>query len=86
MSSLFYATIPGGIGGGLYWVTFLFAILACLIASQTMITACFSLVQQLINFDACPRFRMKYTSSTSAGQIYFGALFFFLSIDVHLSP
>ena len=34
MSSLFYLSIPGKTGGPLYWIVFIFAILACLIASQ----------------------------------------------------
>ena len=34
ISSIFYLTIPGETGGGLYWIVFVFAILATLIASQ----------------------------------------------------
>ena len=30
LPSLFYLTIPGGVGGGMYWIMFVFAILACL--------------------------------------------------------
>lgn len=34
MSSLFYLTIPGPTGGPLYWIMYIFAVLACLVASQ----------------------------------------------------
>lgn len=44
-----------------------------LIASQTMITASFSLIQQLISMDCFPAIRMRHTSSTLAGQVYFRA-------------
>jgi len=46
------------------------AILATLIASQAMITATFSLVQQLISLKSLPPIRMRHTSETLQGQIY----------------
>ncbi|KAF8604432.1 potassium transporter [Ceratobasidium sp. AG-I] len=73
-SNVFYQTIPGPTGGGLYWVMFIFAILATLIASQAMITAAFSLTQQLINLRSFPPLLMKYTSETVQGQVYVPAV------------
>ncbi|GJE91288.1 potassium transporter [Phanerochaete sordida] len=70
ISNIFYNTIPGPDKGGLFWVMYVFAILATLIASQAMITATFSLIQQLINMRNLPAFRMKYTSEKIQGQVY----------------
>ncbi|KAG8750690.1 hypothetical protein FRC12_012763 [Ceratobasidium sp. 428] len=53
---------------------FIFAILATLIASQAMITAAFSLTQQLINLRSFPPLLMKYTSETVQGQVYVPAV------------
>jgi KUP system potassium uptake protein len=46
------------------------AILASVVASQSMITATFSLVQQLINTQCFPPIGMRHTSDTFQGQIY----------------
>ncbi|KAG8743230.1 hypothetical protein FRC10_000231 [Ceratobasidium sp. 414] len=87
-SNVFYQTIPGPTGGPLYWIMFIFAIFATLIASQAMITAAFSLglnsgvaidcadvqTQQLINLRSFPPLLMKYTSETVQGQVYVPAV------------
>ncbi|KAG8720565.1 hypothetical protein FRC08_018842 [Ceratobasidium sp. 394] len=73
-NNVFYQTIPGPTGGPLYWIMFIFAILATLIASQAMITAAFSLTQQLINLRSFPPLLMKYTSETVQGQVYVPAV------------
>ncbi|TFK27651.1 potassium transporter [Coprinopsis marcescibilis] len=70
MDNIFYRTIPGPINGPLYWIVFVFAVLATLIASQAMITATFSLVQQVINLKSLPPIRMHHTSETIQGQVY----------------
>jgi KUP system potassium uptake protein len=41
-----------------------------IIASQAMITATFSLIQQLVNMKALPPLKMLYTSETIQGQVY----------------
>ncbi|KAF9517117.1 hypothetical protein BS47DRAFT_1436128 [Hydnum rufescens UP504] len=69
-SNVFYQTIPGGHNGPLYWIVYVFSILATLIASQALITATFSLSQQLINMKSLPPLRLVYTSSLVQGQIY----------------
>lgn len=69
-SNVFYQTVPGTHNGPLYWIVYVFSILATLIASQAMITATFSLSQQLINMKSFPSLRLVYTSSKVQGQIY----------------
>jgi KUP system potassium uptake protein len=54
LPNVFYLTIPGKPNGPLFWILYVFAILATLIASQAMITATFSLVQQLVNMRCFP--------------------------------
>ncbi len=54
ISNIFYRTIPGKHDGPLFWILFVYAILATLIASQALITASFSLVQQLVNMRSLP--------------------------------
>jgi hypothetical protein len=54
LPNVFYLTIPGRHNGPLFWILYVFAILATLIASQAMITATFSLVQQLVNMRCFP--------------------------------
>lgn len=70
LSNIFYKTIPGPQNGPLFWILYVFAILATLIASQAMITATFSLIQQLVNMRNFPPLRFKYTSEVIQGQIY----------------
>ncbi|KAF7364932.1 hypothetical protein MVEN_00363800 [Mycena venus] len=74
LSNIFYQTIPGPANGALFWIVFVFAILATVIASQAMITATFSLVQQLVNMKALPPLKMSYTSETIQGQVYVPAV------------
>ncbi|KJA24114.1 hypothetical protein HYPSUDRAFT_39261 [Hypholoma sublateritium FD-334 SS-4] len=70
LPNVFYKSIPGPVNGPLYWIIFVFAILATLVASQALITATFSLIQQVINTKAFPPLRMHYTSETIQGQVY----------------
>jgi K+ transporter len=56
LPNVFYLTIPGRHNGPLFWILYVFAILATLIASQAMITAAFSLVQQLVNMRSLPQY------------------------------
>jgi KUP system potassium uptake protein len=46
------------------------AMLATVIASQAVITGAFSLVRQAIQLGLLPRFEVRYTSESHAGQIY----------------
>ncbi|KAF8964236.1 potassium transporter [Flammula alnicola] len=80
LPNVFYTSIPGPVNGPLYWIVFTFAVLATLIASQAMITATFSLLQQVINTKAFPPLRMRYTSETIQGQVYIPAANWLLMI------
>ncbi|KAF9077481.1 potassium transporter [Rhodocollybia butyracea] len=74
IQNVFYKSIPGPQNGVVFWLMFVFAILATTIASQAMITATFSLFQQVINMKSFPRLRMHYTSETIQGQVYIPAV------------
>lgn len=50
------------------------ATLAAIIASQALISGAFSLTTQAIQLGCLPRFRVKYTSEHSAGQVYVPAV------------
>lgn len=80
IQNVFYKSIPGNQNGPLFWIIFIFAILATLTASQAIITAVFSLSQQLINMKCLPPLRMIYTSETIQGQIYIPAMNWLLMI------
>jgi KUP system potassium uptake protein len=47
-----------------------FATAATVIASQAVITGAFSLIRQAVQLGLLPRFEVRYTSETHAGQIY----------------
>lgn len=66
MSTAFYSTIPKAV----YWPMFIIATLAAIVASQSMISASFSIVKQSLALGCFPRVNMKHTSSKYEGQIY----------------
>ncbi|KAI9452283.1 potassium transporter [Lactarius psammicola] len=70
ISNIFYRTIPGKHDGPLFWILFVYAILATLIASQALITASFSLVQQLVNMRSLPPMHLIHTSDKTEGQLF----------------
>ncbi|KAG7440895.1 potassium transporter [Guyanagaster necrorhizus] len=74
IQNVFYRSIPGGLNGPLFWIMFTFAILATIIASQAMITATFSLLQQIISMKSFPPLRLVYTSETIQGRVYIPAI------------
>ncbi|KAF5389290.1 hypothetical protein D9757_003396 [Collybiopsis confluens] len=74
VQNVFYKSIPGPGGGPLFWIIFVLAILATLVASQALITATFSLFQQVVNMKSFPPLRMVYTSETIQGQVYIPAV------------
>ncbi len=57
---------------------------ATVIASQAVITGAFSLVRQAIQLGLLPRFEVRYTSETHAGQIYLPRVNVMLLIGVLL--
>ncbi|KAE9409281.1 potassium transporter [Gymnopus androsaceus JB14] len=74
VQNAFYRSIPGSSDGPLFWIMFVIAILATFVASQAMISATFSLLQQVINMKSFPPLRMHYTSETNFGHVYIPAL------------
>ncbi|POW00603.1 hypothetical protein PSTT_13011 [Puccinia striiformis] len=80
VTNIFYRSIPGGQGGPLWWITWIFALLAAIVASQAMITASFSLIQQMVGLKSFPPVRIVHTSDSSRGQIYAPVVNFLLLI------
>ncbi|CAH7687488.1 potassium transporter-domain-containing protein [Phakopsora pachyrhizi] len=80
ISNIFYQTIPGPTGGPLWWVVWTFGLLATIVASQAMITASFSLIQQMVGLKSFPPVTIVYTSDHSQGQIYAPVVNFLLLI------
>nr|ODN93273.1 potassium uptake protein [Cryptococcus depauperatus CBS 7841] len=72
VSSIFYLSIPGPVGGALYWIIFVFAILATA-TSQAMISGAFSVLHQVIGMQVFPPLRVHHTSRLVSGQIYIPA-------------
>ncbi|GAA5909582.1 hypothetical protein JCM6882_003461 [Rhodosporidiobolus microsporus] len=78
--NIFFHSIPGGVGKPFWWVTWIFAVLAAVIASQAMITATFSLVQQLTQLNVIPPLRIIHTDNATRGRIYIPMVNFLLFI------
>lgn len=83
LPNVFFNSVPGGVGSPFWWITFVFAILAAVIASQgssftlpaslilpAMISATFSLTQQLVHFHSVPMLKIIHTSSYFSGQVF----------------
>lgn len=73
--------ILAGIGlfvGGAFWLVFLIANVAALIASRAMTTATFSCIRQSTALGCFPRLKIIHTSRKFMGQIYIPVLNWFL--------
>ncbi|KAA8533652.1 hypothetical protein F0562_030914 [Nyssa sinensis] len=66
ISTTFYSSIPDTV----YWPMFVISTLAAIVASQSMISASFSIVKQSLALGCFPRVNMIHTSSKHEGQIY----------------
>ncbi|KAK9288320.1 hypothetical protein L1049_016771 [Liquidambar formosana] len=53
-----------------YWPMFVVAVMAAIIASQSLISASFSIVQQCLALGCFPRVKVVHTSSKYEGQVY----------------
>ncbi|KFM26301.1 Potassium transporter 26 [Auxenochlorella protothecoides] len=62
----FWSSVPKPI----YWPMVVIATLAAILASQAMITGCFSIVQQAVALNCFPRVTIRHTEATHRGQIY----------------
>ncbi|KAI1279915.1 potassium uptake protein [Xylaria sp. FL0933] len=65
-SNPFFNSVPPG----LLYPSLVVAILASIVASQAMITACFQLVSQLMKLSYCPQVKIVHTSTKFHGQLY----------------
>jgi KUP system potassium uptake protein len=62
----FYKFIPTAI----YWPIFIIATLAAIVASQSLISATFSVIKQSVALDYFPRVKVVHTSSNKEGEVY----------------
>ncbi|KAL1829420.1 potassium transporter 5 [Daucus carota subsp. sativus] len=62
----FYKAVPGP----LYWPMFVIAVLAAVIASQSLISGTFSIIQQSVSLGCFPRVKIVHTSTKYEGQVY----------------
>ncbi|GAA5888422.1 hypothetical protein JCM5296_000624 [Sporobolomyces johnsonii] len=76
----FFHSIPGGSGSPFWWCTWVVAILAAIIASQALITATFSLVQQLTTLQVLPPIKVVHTDDSQQGRIYIPVVNFLLLV------
>lgn len=62
----FYKFVPRPV----YWPMFVIATLAAIVASQSLISATFSVVKQSVALDYFPRVRVVHTSKDKEGEVY----------------
>ncbi|KAL3338709.1 hypothetical protein AABB24_027700, partial [Solanum stoloniferum] len=62
----FYKFIPSAV----YWPIFVIATLAAIVASQSLISATFSVIKQSVVLDYFPRVKVVHTSSIKEGEVY----------------
>ncbi|GLT58414.1 hypothetical protein SLA2020_313070 [Shorea laevis] len=62
----FYKFIPNGV----YWPIFIIATLATIVASQSVISATFSVIKQSVVLDCFPRVKVVHTSPSNEGEVY----------------
>ncbi|KAK6931715.1 Potassium transporter [Dillenia turbinata] len=62
----FYKFIPKSI----YWPVFVISTLAAIVASQSLVSATFSIIKQSVALDYFPRVKVVHTSSSKEGEVY----------------
>uniref|UniRef100_A0A1D1XKC4 Potassium transporter n=2 Tax=Anthurium amnicola TaxID=1678845 RepID=A0A1D1XKC4_9ARAE len=62
----FYKFIPGTV----YWPMFVVSTLAAVVASQSLISATFSVIKQSVSLDYFPRVKVVHTSPNKEGEVY----------------
>eukprot|EP00250_Pteridium_aquilinum_P035012 c8454_g1_i1 orf=416-2833(-) len=73
---VFYNFIPKVV----FWPMFIIATMTAIVASQCLISACFSLVKQSVALDLFPKVRLVHTSENHEGQIYSPEVNYFLMV------
>ncbi|XP_073012736.1 potassium transporter 26-like [Typha latifolia] len=76
LSTTFYSSVPEPI----FWPMFVVSTLAAIVASQSLISASFSIVRQSIALGCFPRVTMIHTSDKHEGQVYSPEVNYFLMI------
>ncbi|XP_047327024.1 potassium transporter 26-like [Impatiens glandulifera] len=76
VSTAFYSSIPKPV----YWPMFVVSTLAAIVASQSMISASFSIVKQSLALGCFPRVNIKHTSSKYEGQVYSPEVNFMIAV------
>uniref|UniRef100_A0A0E0JT88 Potassium transporter n=1 Tax=Oryza punctata TaxID=4537 RepID=A0A0E0JT88_ORYPU len=66
LSTAFYSSIPAP----LFWPMFIVSTLAAIVASQSLISASYSIIRQSIALGCFPRTTVKHTSDKYEGQVY----------------
>ncbi|KAK4770435.1 hypothetical protein SAY87_030967 [Trapa incisa] len=74
--SAFYSSVPDPV----YWPMFVMSVLAAIIASQSLISASFSIVKQSMALGCFPRVKVVHTSNEVEGQIYIPEVNAFLMV------
>ncbi|XAR61301.1 hypothetical protein NMG60_11034957 [Bertholletia excelsa] len=72
----FYKSTPKSV----YWPVFVVAVAAAIIASQSLITGTFSVIQQSLSLGCFPRVKIVYTSTKYEGQVYVPEMNYLLMI------
>jgi KUP system potassium uptake protein len=62
----FYKFVPGPV----YWPMFVIATLASIVASQSLVSATFSVIKQSVVLDYFPRVKVVHTSEHKEGEVY----------------
>lgn len=62
----FYKFVPTGV----YWPMFIISTLAAIVASQSLISATFSVIKQSVVLDYFPRVKVVHTSQYKEGEVY----------------
>ncbi|KAF0923439.1 hypothetical protein E2562_006339 [Oryza meyeriana var. granulata] len=76
LSTAFYSSIPGP----LFWPMFVVATLAAIVASQSLISASYSIIRQSIALGCFPRTTVTHTSDKYEGQVYYPEVNYFLML------
>ncbi|KAI4357321.1 hypothetical protein L6164_001277 [Bauhinia variegata] len=72
----FYKFIPNAV----YWPMFIVASLTAIVASQSLISATFSIIKQSVVLDYFPRVKIVHTSSKNEGRVYSPEVNYFLMV------
>jgi KUP system potassium uptake protein len=76
LSTTFYSSIPEP----LFWPMFVVATLSAIVASQSLISASFSIIRQSVALGCFPRVTIQHTSEEHEGRVYCPEINYFLMV------